>query len=229
MYQLYQGDCLEIMRDIPDNSIDMVLCDPPYGINFQSQYKKSKKDWKPKILNDKKPFVEFIPMIKRTLKPDACTMIFTRWDVQQTFINALNDNGIRVKNVIIWDKVMHGMGDLKRTYASRYESILFSSEQYFRFPGKRPTDIIRERKVLPARLFHPNEKPVSLLKILIEQCTMPRDTIFDPFMGSGSTGVAALNTCRDFIGIELDQKYFQIAKERIEEAEQAIASGLSEA
>lgn len=110
---LLQGDCLKLLKDIPDGSVDMVLTDPPYGIDFQSQWKKNKADWFPKIKNDKQPFVHFIPALKRIIKPTGCVMVFTRWDVQQEFIDAMGTSGLPVRNVLIWDKVVHGMGDLK--------------------------------------------------------------------------------------------------------------------
>lgn len=220
--QLLQGDCLELMKDIPAGSVDMVLADPPYGIGFQSQWKKNKAEWKPKIINDKAPFVDFIPLLKRILRPRSCVMVFTRWDVQQRFIDAMERAGLRIKSVLIWDKQIHGMGDLKRAYASRYESILFHSEDDFSFNGKRPQDIISARRVLPQNLLHPNEKPVELLETLINQCTSRDGIVLDPFMGSGSTGVACVNTGRNFIGMELDPGYFETACRRIEEAERSV-------
>ena len=114
------------------------------------------------------------------------------------------------------------MGDLKRAYASRYESILFHSEDDFSFNGKRPQDIISVRRVLPQNLLHPNEKPVELLETLISQCTSGGGIVLDPFMGSGSTGVAAVNTGRSFIGMELDPGYFETAQKRIEDAKKAV-------
>lgn len=216
--RLLQGDCLELMKAIPDGSVDMVLADPPYGIDYQSQRKKNKADWKPKIIGDKEPSVDFIPFLKRTLRPSSCVMIFTRWDVQQKFIDAMEQAGLHVKSVLIWDKQIHGMGDLKRAYASRYESILFHSEDNFSFNGKRPQDLISVRRILPQNMMHPNEKPVELLETLINQCTRGGGTVLDPFMGSGSTGVAAANTGRSFIGMELDPGYFETACKRISEA-----------
>ena len=216
---LMQGDCLELLKDIPDGSVDMVLTDPPYGIDYQSQWKKNKSEWMPKIKNDKRPFIDFIPLIKRVLTPTGCVMVFTRWDVQQKFIDEMNGNGLKVKNVLIWDKEIHGMGDLKHSFASRYESIIFSSEKGFLFNGKRPQDIIKFRRVLPNELKHPNEKPVGLLEWLVSKCTRQNETVFDPFMGSGSTGAACVNTGRNFIGMELDPGYFEVAKRRIEEAQ----------
>lgn len=217
--QLLQGDCLELMKDIPDGSVDMVLTDPPYGIDYSRHDGKRRFS---KIIGDKSPLVDFIPLLKRVLKPSGCTMIFTRWNVQQKFIDVMEQAGLRVKSVLIWDKQIHGMGDLKRAYASRYESILFHSEDNFSFNGKRPQDIISVRRVLPQNLTHPNEKPVELLETLINQCTMGGGTVLDPFMGSGSTGVAAVNTGRSFIGMELDTGYFETACKRISEAEEAV-------
>lgn len=217
---LLQGDCIELMQHIPDGSVDMVLTDPPYGIDYQSQRKKDKTAWKPKIKNDKHPFIEFIHIVKRVLKPTGCMMVFTRWDVQQKFIDEMNRHGLTVKNVLIWDKVGHGMGDLKRSFASRYESVLFHSENEFRFQGKRPQDILRVARVPARKMVHPNEKPVALLEILIDKCTEKDGTVLDLFMGSGSTGIACVNTGRNFIGMELEQGYFEIAKQRIKEAQE---------
>lgn len=200
----------------------MVLTDPPYGIDYQSNYKKDKSKLTPKILNDKKPFVEFIPMLKRIISPKGCVMVFTRWDVQQKFIDEMNKSGLRVKNVLIWDKTTHGMGDLKRSFASRYESVLFHSESRFYFQGRRPQDIVRFSKVPACKLTHPNEKPVDLLEDLICKCARRGATILDPFMGSGSTGVACVNTGRNFIGMELDPSYFEKARQRIKEAQKEV-------
>lgn len=164
-----QGDCLELLKDIPDGSVDMVLTDPPYGIDYQSCMRKSKRF--DKILGDKSPMIAFIPLLKRVLKPTGCVMIFTRWDVQQAFVDSMNQSGLCVKSVVIWDKQLHGMGDLKRAYASSYESVLFHSEKDFAFSGKRPRDIVSVRKVLPKDIVHPNEKPVKLMETFIHQCT----------------------------------------------------------
>ena len=218
LIELKQGDCLELMKEIPDHSIDMILTDPPYGIDFQSMRIKDKSRRKDKILNDKKPFTEFIPELSRILKPTGSVMCFTRWDVQQEFIDRFNENDLKVRNVLIWDKVIHGMGDLKKAYGRRYESIIFHSANYFRFNGKRPQDIIRETRVAASKLIHPNEKPLGLLEQLITQCTNEGETVLDLFMGSGSTGVACVNTNRNFIGYELDENYFNIAKKRINES-----------
>ena len=209
------GDCCELMREIQDHTVDMVLCDPPYGIDYQSQRRKDKSAWKSKIIGDKAPFVDFIPELSRIVKSSGCVLIFTRWDVQQTFVDAMSKNGMKPKSVIIWDKVVHGMGDLRRTPGSRYESIIYWAGKDFRFPGRRPVDIVRCQRVNPNDLLHPNEKPIALLENLICAYSRPGDVVFDGCMGSGASIVAAINMDRHYIGFELDTKYFEIANRRI--------------
>lgn len=220
MIELYHGDCLEVLKNLPDNSVDMVLTDPPYGIDFQSNRRVGRFA---KILNDKTPFVEFIQHLPRILKPEGCAMIFTKWDKQQVFIDELIKHGLKPKNILIWDKVVHGMGDLKRAFGSRYESIIFVANNEFRFNSKRPTDIVQCMKINSQHLIHPNQKPVALLENLIEKCTKENQTVLDCFMGSGSTGVACVNTGRKFIGIELDERYFEVASDRIMGAKNELA------
>ena len=214
---LLHGDCLELMRDIPDGSVDLVLCDPPYGIDYQSMRRKDKAKRNPKIAGDGKPFLFAIPQLKALVRKSGGVLTFTRWDVQQAFIDSMQQNGMPVKSIIIWDKVGHGMGDLRRAFGSRYESILWSPMADFHFSGKRPTDIIRCPRVGTNQLMHPNQKPVELLEELIRMTTQPRGTVIDYCMGSGSTGVACVNTGRRFIGIELDDHYFETAQQRIQE------------
>lgn len=208
-------DCLEGMKAIPDGSVDIVVTDPPYGINYASARIKDKNKRLGGILNDKEPFLDFIKQAMTKLKPTGAMFIFTRWDVQQSFIDEVKRNGGRVKNVLIWDKGTHSMGDLKAAYGGRYESIIFVAGAEFRFPGKRPQDIIEIPKVAPAKLRHPNEKPTALIEKLITDTTVPGDTVLDPFMGSGTTAVACIRTGRNYIGFELDEKYHAIAEQRI--------------
>lgn len=182
MIDLYEGDCLDFLSKMESGSVDMLLCDPPYGIDFQST-RRSKGERFNKILNDKTPFVSFIQHIPRLLKPSGCGMIFTRWDVQQIVIDELAAHGIATKNVIIWDKGVHGMGDLHRSFGSRYESIIFFVNKDFRFNGKRPVDIVKAMRVNSRNLNHPNEKPVDLLSYLIEKCCPEGGGSIGPFYG----------------------------------------------
>lgn len=215
-------DCLEGMKEIPDGSVDLVITDPPYGISYSSNRVKDKAKRLGGIINDEKPFTDFIKDALRIVKPTGAVYIFTRWDVQQHFIDAVSDNGRRVKSVCIWDKGSHGMGNLKASHGPRYESILFVPGRDFRFPGKRPQDIIPVPKVPTKALVHPNEKPVALIEKLITDASRRGAIVLDPFMGSGTTAVACLRTGRHYIGFELDGKYHAIAQQRIADTVDAM-------
>lgn len=215
MIELIHGDCLEEMKKIPDGSVDAIVCDPPYGIDFQSAWRIDKTQWKPKIANDKSPFTAWTDEAFRVMKDGTGLLCFTRWDTEQAFRDALTASGFKCKQQLIWDKVVHGMGDLKGDFASQHENIIFAVKGRFIFPGKRPKSIFRTQRVTPNDLVHPNEKPTELLENLVTPITKEGDTVLDMFLGSGVTGVACKNLNRNFIGIELDGDYFAIAKERI--------------
>ena len=196
-------------------SVDAIITDPPYGINYVSQTGVS-------IKNDKSPFIWFLYDAFRVLKSGASgrgsLVCFTRWDVQQTFIDAMKLAGFHVKSEVIWDKVIGGQGDVKAQFSPSHENIIFAVKGKFNFPGHRPRDLVTFQKINSSRMVHPTEKPVALLASLITSVTKPGDLIFDPFAGSGSTLVAAKKTGRRFIGTELDERWFSIAQKRVEEA-----------
>lgn len=215
MSYLMQGDCLERMKEIESGSVDMILTDPPYGIDFQSQRKKDKTKWMPKIANDKKPFVGFLPEAARCLSESGCMIIFCRFDSWQEFADKCIEIGLKVKSQIVWDKMVHGMGDLRGATALQHELALFVTKGKFKFPHKRQKSIVKHMRVNPNEMMHPNEKPVSLMDDLISGYTTENQLVLDCFTGVSPVGVAAKNLNRSFIGIELDDKYFEIAKERI--------------
>lgn len=217
MIELINEDCLTAMKKLPDESIDMIITDPPYGVDYQSNWNVKNKATKvfDKIKNDKKPFIWFLYDAFRVCKMGGAILCFTREDVLETFKIGIELAGFKVKNVIIWDKQIHGMGDLKSSFAPRYEMIIFAVKGKYVFPNKRPQNIFSVQRVLPKALTHPNEKPVELLEQLIDCTTNENDTILDCFMGSGSCGEACKNTNRNFIGIELDTKYYSAAYMRL--------------
>lgn len=210
------GDSLTVLRQMEPESVDAIITDPPYGIDYHT------KGTGATIKNDKAPFIWFLYDAFRVLKSGASgqgTLVcFTRWDVEQTFIDAMKIAGFLVKSEIIWDKVMHGMGDCKAQFAPTHENIIFAVKGKFSFPGSRPKDVISFHKLSGSQMIHPTEKPVGLLTSLVTSVTKPGDLILDPFAGSGSTLIAAKKTGRRFIGIEMDETYYQKAARRIEEA-----------
>lgn len=203
-----------MLRQMEPESVDAIITDPPYGINYVSQTGA-------RIQNDTAPFIWFLYDAFRVLKPGSSgrgTLVcFTRWDVQQVFIDAIRLAGFIVKSEVIWDKVQYGMGDVKSQFAPSHENIIFAVKGKFSFPGHRPKDLITHRKLPGNQMIHPTEKPVPLLADLITAVTKPGDLILDPFAGSGSTLVAAKKTGRRFVGIELDELYYERAQRRIEE------------
>jgi site-specific DNA-methyltransferase (adenine-specific) len=126
--------------------------------------------------------------------------------------------GFNVKSAIVWDRVAHGMGDLKSAFAPRYDTCIFAVKGSYTFPSKRPVDVIQCQKLGSARLSHPNEKPVGLMRHLIEVTTKPGDLILDPFAGSGTTLVAAIQSGRQYIGVEISPEHYLTAQRRIFEA-----------
>lgn len=195
---------------MPDESVNAIITDPPYGINYVSQTGA-------RIENDKAPFIWFLYDAFRVLKSGGTLLCFTRWDVEQTFIDAIELAGFRVKSEVIWDKVYHGMGDTKAAFAPAHENIVFAIKGKYSFPGGRPKDLVTFSKLGSAQMIHPTEKPVGLIANLITAVTKPDDLILDPFAGSGSTLVAAKKSGRRFIGVELDDEYYEKARRRIEE------------
>jgi len=227
---IYNMDCTEGMRMIPDNSIDLVIADPPYGINYYSNWSKdsnyrSRVKSVDGISNDKENNTDFLSEVvqelDRVLKPNTHIYWFTRWDrvmIQQPVL----EDYFKLKNSIIWMKNNWSMGDLQGAYAGQYENILFAQKGRRTFNEvdgkKRHPDILQFNRVPPNKLNHSHEKPLDLISFLIEKSSNRGETILDPFVGSGTTAVAALHTNRNYIGFELDPECAVTANERIAEA-----------
>lgn len=234
--ELFQGDCLEIMKNIPDKSVDMVFCDLPYGTTACK--------WDTVI-----PFDELWEQYKRIIKEDGVIALFGA----EPFSSNLRMSNLKMyKYDWVWVKSRNSNPSLAKSQPLRhYENIIIfgnkkvryypqmtEGEEYKtrkgaggRFAGNKvnkseqkvekrtqryPKNVIEFKSCYPNETVHPTQKPVELLEYLIKTYTQEEEIILDNCMGSGSTGVAALNTNRKFIGIELDNNYFDIAKKRIE-------------
>lgn len=216
MATIITGDCLFELKKIETESIDAIITDPPYGIDYQSAWRTDTAKRLAKIQNDTKPFIWFLYDAYRIIKPGGCLILFCRFDVQDVFKMALEAAGFDVKSQVIWDKKIHGMGDLTGAFSPQHENIWFCTKGDFKFPKERPSSIISVSRVFPDKLTHPNEKPVDLMAYLCRSVSAPGGAILDPFCGSGSTGVAAIKEGFDFIGIEIDPKYSELAQNRID-------------
>lgn len=235
--KLYCGDCLEMMREIPDKSVDMVLTDPPYGHNNnggrdlisrrENALGQVREAAPPRpMLNDGKDATDRLEKVlmevTRILTKNGCCCCcggggpepqFARWSL-------LLDKYLSFDQMVVWDKGKMGMG---WKYRRSYETVLVAHRRGGKLPWYDDThkveNIIRDiKKIIPTKDQHPTQKPVELMRRFILWHTAPGMTVLDPFMGSGTTGVACVQTGRDFIGMELDEGYFETAKRRIEEA-----------
>jgi len=204
MYKLYNCDCLEYLKTLKDNEIDVLIADPPYGKKADKgtngfgcvKNRKYNDKWDSKI-PDKEVFDEMLRVSKKIiifggnyfahlLPPSKCWIF---WDKK---------GDIAFKNPFADGELIY------TNFTKPVKKIVFKQQGFI-------TDS-KDKRV------HPTQKPSELMQILIENYTNENDIILDCFMGSGSTGVACMNTNRKFIGIELDNNYFNIAKQRIEEA-----------
>lgn len=209
------GDCLPVLKSLPDASIDAIITDPPYGINFHSAFRKDRARWFPKIANDTAPFIWWLGEAARVLKPNSAMLCFTRYDTEEAFRFAVRLAGLEPKTQVIWDKRRYGVGDCLGDFSLSHENIIFAVKGRFLFPNRRPVSVIPIPRLSSPKLTHPNEKPVDLLKHLVEAVTKPGDLVLDPFLGSGTTAVAAKLTGRRYIGVELDRSYAMAARSRL--------------
>ena len=216
-YKIYQGDCLEVMGGIKDKSVDLIVTDPPYLMDYQSNRRK-KEDRFDKIKNDKGNYMliqDYLEECHRIMKDNTAIYCFCSWHNIDFFKNEFEKH-FKLKNILVWNKNNHGTGDLKGSYAPKHEFILFGHKGRTLLREKRIADVIDCPKISSNKLTHPTEKPQDLLEIFIRQSSDVGSIIFDGFMGTGSCGIAAKKLNRNFIGIELDEKYFNIAKNRLE-------------
>lgn len=248
-YSLHLGDCLDVMKDIPDDSIDFILCDLPYGttackwdvvIPFEplwEQYNRVLKKESAAVLFGSEPFstqlrVSNIEMYRydwywvktkpslyqhaknRPMKSVETISVFSKskWGHK----SQLNDRMTYYPQGVVSSgkKIVNKNYNAGKTVGTRPNQI---GKEYESFTGF-PNDVLMYTNVKGKDCLHPTQKPVPLLEYLIKTYTLEGETVLDNTMGSGSTGVAALNLNRKFIGIEKDEHYFNIAKERIEGA-----------
>lgn len=222
-FNLMLGDCMERMAEIPDNSVDMVLTDPPYStpvaVSFGREIHKKFSD-----LSIQKQYMKLIKSeLDRVLKPDGAVFIFC----DDKYYPIIFEVFYEYKNsaLLIWDKGRIGMGF---PFRKRHELIFFACKNSIKPnypPGTTHYPTIINCPPVIKNKFHGAQKPLKLSAVLMEGFSNKKDLILDPFMGSGTTGVAAINLDRRFIGVEQEIEYFKIAQQRIGEAVLNRAAG----
>lgn len=225
---LYCGDCLEILRTVPAGSVDAVVTDPPYstgtikeaGAGIRKAMTRSIQDieW---FATDSLSTNGFWWLAhacavqwKRVLKPGGHVLSFIDWRQMPQLAGAIESADLKPVNLLIWDKTYFGMG---RFFRLQYEMIL----HYTRGVGADALrhDVSNVLRFPPVRNGeHYTQKPVELVAELISVIVPLGGLVLDPFMGSGTTGLAAIQLGRRFVGIEIDPHYFEVAHKRILDA-----------
>lgn len=246
--RIYQMDCLELLKKMPDETVSLILTDPPYGISYQNQYTCRKH----RLLQGDNgiPYEFFAKEAFRVLKNNSHAYFFTRYDCYPHHYRCLEQAGFRIKNCLVVEKgTVGGIGDLYGSYANNSEWIIFCQK------GKREfqqTTLLLNRKAgqktknsggrVPRYkrrfnacwfgneypkatynsvwqkkngIYHPTVKNTECLSWLIQLSSMEGELVFDGFLGTGSTAVAAKQADRMYLGAEIDRGYFEIAQKRI--------------
>jgi len=149
------------------------------------------------------------------LKTDAALACFCQWKGQEDFKTAIRLAGFDVRSHVIWDRLNGGMGATHCTFAPRHDVVWFATKGRFRFPNGRPDSVLPHANVPTKRRVHSTQKPHDLMTQLVRKLTPVGGIVYDPCMGSGSTGAAAIAAGYRFIGVELDARNFANAKRRI--------------
>lgn len=232
MYELYNGDCLDVLKNIPDESIDLVVTDCPYHIVKGGCTNIPRKDETGGILNRRNTFIredvtngkifknndiefdDWLPDVYRVLKDGTHCYIMINARNLKELQDEAEKVGFKFQNIIIWNK---GNATPNRYYLNAYEMILMLRKGKAKNINNMGTKNIIDIKNIRGNKQHPTEKPVELNKIFIENSSNEGEIVLDPFMGVGACGVACLELNRKFLGIEIDENYYNIAFNRIKE------------
>lgn len=216
--KIYNEDCLEGMKRIPDNSVDLVCTDPPYLIKYKTGRRKTEHKFCHEIANDDNEALisSYIAELYRLLKDNTAAYIFCSSKTVDFFRKECIKAGFSIKNAIIWVKNNCTAGDLQAQYGQQYEVILYANKGRCNINGNRLSDVWSFPRVCGAKQIHQNQKPLALIEQIIEKSSQEGGVVFDGFMGSGTTSIACMNTKRNFIGFELDSEYYELAGKRIE-------------
>jgi DNA modification methylase len=208
------GDAIDVMRRLPDEYVDAVITDPPYGISFQSGQRVVSKKFD-HIKNDDQPYIWWLRDAASLLKSGGCLLCFCRWDTAEAFRLAIRWAGLKVTAQLVWDRVVHGMGDLTGAPSPQHDLVWFAAKGRYQLPGRRPTTVYRAQRSGTNNLVHPNEKPVDLFRRLVRDYVPENGLVLDPFSGSGATLMACRMESRRCIAIDLDPSYARLSQARL--------------
>lgn len=225
---LYNDDCMEVLKKLPNNSIDLVVTDCPYRVISGGNSSKNSRKLCSGVLNKNNEdvrkgklfkyndikFSQWLPLVYDKLKENTHCYIFINGRNLAELQTEAEKAGFKYQQLLVWDK---GNAVANRYYMNATEYILMLRKGNAKDINNRGTkNILRIPNILGNK-NHPTEKPISLMEILITNSSSKDDIVLDPFMGTGATGLACIESCRKFIGIEIDKKYYDVAVKRIKE------------
>lgn len=213
--KLILGECLEVMKKMPSNSIDLIITDPPYGDNIAYYGNKT-------IENNENPLLNCIALVEcyRVLRKNKTMYNFTNWKHLPFLTEFISKyTKFKIRHVIVWKKPNFGMG---YAFRHQYELILVLEKGNPKYYLTNFSNV-QESSFISGKSIHPHQKPLDLITKMIKHSSKEGDLVFDPFCGSGSTCISAKINNRNWLGIELDSKFLEIAKNRILEADNGTA------
>lgn len=242
-HEVHYEDAVEGIRDrLDDDSVDLVLTDPPYGVDVDLSETLGAEDVQHEGTLENDGYEEavdlwraIVPELKRVLAEDGHLYAFASWKTYDDFRDVLEEAGFEVLNCVVWlkstpnNQTAFGSGGVR--YGYQHEFVLYAVQDTSeaRSLDRTMADVILH-KHSSIDNEHPTEKPVGLLETLLEQSTDREDVVLDPFLGSGSTAVAAIQNERDVVGFELDEAtYRQVIERRIAEAERQLEAAVNAA
>lgn len=218
---VYLGDCLDLFNEIPAMTAQAIVTDPPYGINTKSDGSGKLNPWAD-LTNSSYWYAEWFRRARSRLQLSGCMWSCLNWRSLVTFQKAAFDVGWPIESLLVWDKEWIGPGG-SRGLRPSYELVALFANQDFSIDDRGLPDVQRFKWSSMKPNGHPAEKPIDLKRFLIDNSSKGGDLIVDPFMGSGTTGEAAVTAGRRFVGFEIDPQWFEIASQRIDNAQRQEA------